>query len=263
MSEDTRTLQQFKFIELLLAYEGQITNQQIREKFGISSVQASRILASYREAYPRNTQKQKGQGRGRYVPTARFTPEVTNLSVESYFKSAGTEFDNVLIEDIRQDFTIIPPPIFREIRKAVSTQSAVKILYRSMSHPGGAERIIHPHSFVFAGRRWHVRAFDEKSEEYRDFNLARIWKAESTSSDASPSIDIEWEEKVQLELRPHPLLTPEQVQLIRDELFKGATGRRVTTRRALVRYVLRELEAAEDPETQIPPEYQVYLYRTE
>ena len=64
-------------------------------------------------------------------------------------------------------------------------------------------------------------------------------------------------------MRAHPLLNPEQEQLIRDELFKGAAGRRVTTRRALIKYVLRELEVAEDPEKQRPPNYQLYLYRVE
>ncbi|MCO7021583.1 hypothetical protein, partial [Vibrio paracholerae] len=72
--------------------------------------------------------------------------------------------------------------------------------------------------------------------------------------------DTSWEKIVSLEIRAHPSLSTTQEKLIRDELFNGAIGRRVTTRHALVPYVLRELEVAEDPEVQQPPEYQVYLY---
>ena len=73
----------------------------------------------------------------------------------------------------------------------------------------------------------------------------------------------DWEEIVHLQLRAHPKLSPAQEQLIRDEFFSGAAGRQVTTRRALIPYKLRELEVAENPETQQPPEYQLYLYRVE
>ena len=75
--------------------------------------------------------------------------------------------------------------------------------------------------------------------------------------------DINWEEKVQLELRPHPSLTEGQAKLIRNELFKDAIGRHITARRALIRYVSRDLEVAEDPDVQRPPEFQIYLFRAE
>ncbi|HCL38321.1 MAG: hypothetical protein CMG79_01695 [Marinobacter sp.] len=258
---DIRTRLQYEFIEMLLAYEGQITNQRLREKFGITNVQASRILASYREAYPRNTQTQKGQVRGRYVPTARFNPEIANLSVEGYFRSVGAPIGNVQVEDAQKDFTNVDPALFRIIHSAMNHCSAVRVLYRSMNHPDGLERVVHPLAFVFSGRRWHMRAFDESTVEHRDFNIARVWQAESTSKNTDTPIDAEWEELVHLEFRPHPSLTQGQEQLIRDELFRGAISRRVTTRRALVRYLLRDLEVAEDPKTQQPPQYQLYLHR--
>lgn len=248
---------------MLLAYEGQITNQRLREKFGVSSVQASRILSSYRETYPYNTQPLLGQGRGRYAPTARFKPEVAQLSIEGYFRSVGTRLGHVAVEDTQKDFTNVDPSLFRIIHSAMNHRSAVRILYRSMNHPEGLERVVHPQAFVFAGRRWHIRAFDESTSEHRDFNLARVWQAGSAPKNTGTPIDADWEERVHLELRTHPSLTPGQQLLIRDELFKGAIGRRVTTRRALVRYVLRDMEVAEDPKTQQPPEYQLYLHRIE
>ena len=132
-----------------------------------------------------------------------------------------------------------------------------------MTHPDGITRVIHPLAFVFAGRRWHVRAFDEMSGEHRDFNLARIKQADNAPKSVPTPIDSDWDDLVHLQLRPHPKLNPSQEQLIRDELFNGAAGRQVTTRRALITYILRELEVAENPDTQQPPDYQLYLYRAE
>lgn len=263
MPLDSRTRLQFEFIEMLLAYEGEITNQRLREKFGVTSVQASRVLALYRDAFPSNTETLKGQGRGRYVPTARFKPEIANLTIEAYFRSVKDQATHAKVEMTQRDFTNVEPALFRVIHSAMNQGSASRITYRSMNHPDGIERVVHPEAFVFAGRRWHVRGFDELSEQHRDFNMTRISSAEPAPKNIDTPIDVDWEEKVQLELRAHPSLTEGQKQLIRDELFKGAIGRRITTRHALVRYVLRDLEVAENPEVQHPPEFQIYLFRTE
>ena len=263
MIVDKRTQTQFEFIELVLAYEGLLTNQQLREQFCISSVQASKILASYRQAHPDNIQHLKGKGRGRYAPTPHFEPAYATLSVDQYFHAVAKSSAHIQMEDARHDFTQVDPQKFRIIHLAMSSDSAVQIIYRSMNNPNGRERVIHPLAFVFAGRRWHVRAFDEDSNEHRDFNLARIWQVDSIQKSIDTPRDLDWEEHIHLQLRAHPLLNPDQEQLIRDELFKGAAGRSVKTRRALIKYVLRELEVAENPEVQRPPNYQLYLYRIE
>ena len=263
MAVDKRTYEQFEFIELLLAFEGLVTNQRLREKFGISSVQASRILASYRRAYPRNISQVIGEGRGRYAPAPRFAPEIATLNIDRYFRAITCNNEQIQMEDIRQDFTYVDPVKFRVVHSAVSTRSAVQTIYRSMNNPEGMERVIHPRAFAFAGRRWHVRAYDEASGEHRDFNLARIQQVDPTKKNLETPTDSDWEEHVHLLLRPHPLLNPAQEQLIRDELFQGAAGRRVTTRRALVAYVLRDLEVAENSDVQRPPDYQLYLSRIE
>lgn len=258
---DNRTVKQFEFIELILAYEGLLTNQRLREKFDISSVQASRVLASYREIYPDNISQVKGQGRGRYAPTAKFIPGIATLTIDRYFQVA-TLGENAGVEDVRKDFTLVAPHIFRAIHAVVGA-GAVQIIYRSMNHPKGIERIIHPKAFVFAGRRWHVRAYDENTGEHRDFNLSRIIKVAPALKKVETPIDVDWEEHVNLLLQPHPLLSVDQEMLIKDELFNGAAARSIKVRRALVQYTLRELEVAVDLNTQQPPEYQLYLYRIE
>ena len=260
---DSRTSKQFEFIELVLAYEGLLTNKRLRETFGITSVQASRIISAYRNAYPRNASPAKGEGRGRYIPTPRFTPGIAALSIDRYFRAVANNRVNIEMEEVRQDFTHMEPKCFRILHGVTAINGAVQVTYRSMNNPAGVERILHPKAFVFAGRRWHLRAFDEATGEHRDFNLARISTAEPVEKDKPTPLDSDWEEYVILQLRPHPRLNSAQEQLIRDELFNGAAGRQVKTRRALVTYVLRDLEVAENTDIQRPPEYQLYLSRIE
>lgn len=260
---DRRTAEQFEFIELVLAYEGTVANQRLRERFDISGVQASRILASYRESFPDNLELKTGLKKGRYTPSETFQPAIAELSIDRYFAVARPVDADVPVEDIRQDFATVTPNVFRQFHIAIRQRSALQVEYRSMSHPEGLSRVLHPHAFVFAGRRWHVRAFDEHSEEHRDFNLSRIAKITETNKSRNTPPDNEWEERVHLLIRPHPDLTTGQAQLIRDELFSGAAARQITTRKALTQYVLRDLEIAVDPASQRPPEFQLVLARTE
>jgi hypothetical protein len=260
---DKRKLQQFEFIEFILAFEGIITNRRLREQFDIAIVQASRVLAAYRQTFPRNIDVVAGEGRGRYCITSRFTPRVAKLHVDRYFELVSGKDEGVRKEIVRYDLTNIAPEKFRVLNYAIANNSAVWLSYRSMNHPDGKPRIIHPLTFVFAGRRWHVRAFDEETKSHRDFNLSRIGELVSGTKSIDTPEDSEWNEQVSLLLKPHPKLTPAQNQLIRDELFEGASSRLITTRKALVQYMLRELEVATEPEIQLPPEFQIYLHRIE
>lgn len=261
--EDNRKRQQYEFIELVLAYEGLITNQRVRERFCVSNVHASRLIAGYREQFPKNTEILSGEGRGKYAVTPRFAPQVAKLSIANYFKLAASSGVHIETESVQYDLTNITPEKFRTIHSAILQKKALKLVYRSMSTPLGAERVIHPKALVFAGRRWHVRAFDELNQEYRDFNLARMESLFAIDTELSLPLDETWTNYVKLHLVAHPGLSKEQGELIRDELFEGAISRIVTVREALMNYVLRELEVSTDADTQTPPEYQVFLKRVE
>ena len=257
--------EQFSFIDEVLAFEGLITNERIRRRFTVKTVQASRILANYRERYPRNLTPVRGQGRGRYQTLASFKPAKSKLDVVSYFAGAGRNNACVEIYDARQDLTQVEPLHFRTLFRAIMDRTMLAVVYRSMNHPNGLERIVQPRAFAYAGRRWHVRAFDSHSGEFRDFNLARFRSIYvSTASGAHvPDKDLDWEARVTLVLRPHEQLTEDQQRLIQDEFFNGAAQHRVTTRRSMVDYVLRELEVAAHPAEQVPPTYQLQLHRIE
>ena len=64
-----------------------------------------------------------------------------------------------------------------------------------------------PHSIVDNGLRWHVRAFDRKSQSFRDFVLTRISKVtlkEAGKESEQAPADQEWQRRIPLQLVPHP-----------------------------------------------------------
>ncbi|EPC3543309.1 helix-turn-helix transcriptional regulator [Aeromonas hydrophila] len=63
--------------------------------------------------------------------------------------------------------------VLAPICRAIHAKKPVAIRYHSMSG-GESERIIVPFVLVDTGLRWHIRAFDRKSSEFRDFVVTRI-----------------------------------------------------------------------------------------
>ena len=64
-----------------------------------------------------------------------------------------------------------------------------------------------PHSIVDNGQRWHVRAFDRKSQSFRDFVLTRISKVTVKAEPETHECidcDEEWGRLISLEIVPHP-----------------------------------------------------------
>ena len=44
----------------------------------------------------------------------------------------------------------------------------------SFTTPDAETRLIAPHTLIYTGMRWHVRAYCEKNRDYRDFVLSRF-----------------------------------------------------------------------------------------
>ena len=114
---------------------------------------------------------------------------------------------------------------------------------------------LEPHTFVYNGFRWHIRAYSHEHQIYRDFVLARIIVSPELGEAAlnGAEQDIEWQSVETLIIAPHPDLTPDQQAVIADDY--GMKDRRLylTVRRALILYYLRMLhldEASGTPKTQ-------------
>lgn len=97
--------------------------------------------------------------------------------------------------------------------------------------------------YVINGLRWHIRGFDRKNSEFRDFVLTRIKEAivleDSTLFETELGTqDRQWNRFVELELVPHPRI--EHSEAI--ELDYGMMGgvMKVEIRAATAGYLLRQ-----------------------
>lgn len=92
--------------------------------------------------------------------------------------------------------------------RAIHQECPLGIEYHSITS-GRTEREIVPFALIDNGLRWHVRAFDRKSQEFRDFVITRIkcpvvLKDDPVAPHETSNQDIQWTRIVELELVPHP-----------------------------------------------------------
>lgn len=131
----------------------------------------------------------------------------------------------------------VPLPLVATITRCMYQRLKMKATYVSLSS-GEQERVFSPLALVNDGLRWHVRCFDHRHKEYRDYSMTRFTSAsESEPSDVGIENDEEWNTEVEVRLAPHPESEhPEAIRLdydIHEEL------KRVTLRACLVGYFLR------------------------
>lgn len=117
--------------------------------------------------------------------------------------------------------------------------------YVSFTTPDGETRLIAPHTLVYTGMRWHVRAYCEKNRDYRDFVLSRfrgILELMDDPTDHGRESDPGWAASLPVIIEPDSRLKPEQRAIIEAD-YGMQDGRLVIeTRGALVQYVLQRYQ---------------------
>ena len=146
--------------------------------------------------------------------------------------------------------------------RAIHRQTALKVTYHSITS-GKTQREIVPHSLIDTGLRWHVRAFDRKTQEFRDFVIARIAHPQ-LMPDSAPADhertdqDIQWTRIVELELVPHPDQPRPEITLLDYGMRSGSI--RVRLRAATAGYVLRKWSVDCSPDHSLRGvEYRLWL----
>ena len=127
------------------------------------------------------------------------------------------------------------------LTRGIHRKSAVEISYRALSS-GLTTREIVPFALANNGLRWHVRAYDRRSEEFRDFVLARIADAQFVSEPVkeheTSDQDIQWNRITELELVPHPA-NVQHPDTIEAEYGMDNGVLKVRVRAAMAGYLLR------------------------
>lgn len=255
--------QRLRIMEGVLSWEGEIGNARVRQLFNLQPVQASRLLADFRAMMG---EKLIEDGRAKVLRLANPGDLECSVPLDEYvLHTMASEGGNHALVDARIDLTEVRPEVFATLRKSVLAKTGVEIAYASMTNPAYAKRIIFPHAIVHVGRRWHVRAWCVKRQDYRDFTLGRIRSAESVLERFPVNVDKDkgWATFIELELQAHHKLSPDQQQVVRNEFFSGKKNRVLSIRACLAQYVIFDLKAAIDPKHEEPPEFQLEVANSE
>jgi predicted DNA-binding transcriptional regulator YafY len=260
-------LLRYRFIETLALWEGRLTTRHLCDTFGIGRQQASKDINNYmRDIGPGNLQYDKFL-KG-YKPTPAFEPRVTQGLADEYLHlmARNNELMNVFeslslnvanVEVLSLPVRDVKPEVLRPIMQAARQQKRLDVDYVSLNHPDREGRIIVPHTLVYSGLRWHVRAWCEKNCEYRDFVLSRFRGIPEIMDISEHGVenDTQWNTLVVVRIAPDPRLKLEQREVVEMDYGMENGVLEISTRARLVPYVMQLLhiepnELAEDPTAQ-------------
>lgn len=240
----------YRMIEVIALWEGRLTTNHLIKSFGIGRQQASKDINTYLvEIAPDNLVYDK-QLKG-YKPSDGFVPKLTSGHADEYlhilsrsedmtvtFNELDMGFENTTM--VRPVTRNITPEILRPLVQAIREKKRVDLSYTSLTNGEEVERIISPHTLVCTPLRWHVRAYCEHSEGYRDFVLSRIRgvPALETKKIKGKEQDELWNTHLSIMLIPDSRLTEAQAKVIAHDYGMEKGTLTIPTNAALVRYVL-------------------------
>ena len=263
-----------EFIEFRLYWEGRMNRGDLMEAFGVSVNQASTDLNRYLRLAPENMVYDKSART--YVRSSFFSPLFLRLDADRYLSELRSVRSGMLArenawlltypeyDEPRAPVRNVSPETLRVVLDTMRGPLAMEIRYQSLSRPEPRWRWIAPHAIGFDGFRWHVRAFCEEDETFKDFLLARIVEVGATRSSASDSAqDRDWHEFVDLEIGPHPRLSRSQRAVV--VLDYGMQDGHVVlpVRRAFLYYALKRLGLDRDAGSEDPADQQIVLLNRE
>ena len=171
------------YVALRLWFVGDIRRQDLASRFGIQTAAATRDLGLYRELAPSNIQYDSRSKA--FVIGDDFQP-LFDFPTERILTWLAEGFgDGEPIRSRRGITCDIPSRrlgqadlrTLASITRAISQKCPIRFKYQSIAN-GLSEREVVPFALLDTGLRWHARAHDRKSAEFRDFVLTRIQDAE-------------------------------------------------------------------------------------
>ena len=234
------------FIELRLRFVGEIRRQDLVARFGIQAAAATRDLGQYKELGPRNLEYDtKGKV---YVRSEWFRP-VFDFPAERVLMWLSQGFGDGEPSRLRSLVTCegsalstsLDLEMLSVLTRAIHKKTAVEISYRALSS-GLTTREIVPFAFADNGQRWHVRGYDRRSGDFRDFALTRIADARFVSGAVkeheTADQDIQWNRVAEIELVPHPA-NVQHPDTIEAEYGMESGVLRMRVRAAMAGYLMR------------------------
>lgn len=239
--------QRYRFIELITYWEGRVNATTLTQQFGQSRQQSSADINAYKNIAPDNLIYDSSLKVN--IPADNFLPHFISTQVDEYLHWFHTgQLPSVspppLSESLKIPSRKISPQIMRCLVAAIRQQKRIEVDYVSLNNPNREGRVIAPHSFVNTGLRWHLRAWCEKSREYRDFVLSRFRGEPELleKSHHTAAQDAGWNTQVTIILQPDPRLSPAKREVLENDYQMQNGQLHITTKGCLVNYLLREMQ---------------------
>lgn len=232
------------YIDFRLYFFGEVGRPDLMDRFGMAPAGATRDLALYREVAPQNIIFD-GSNKIYRIGQA-FTPLFDHAAqrvLSALAQGFGEGVNDLLPVAVpcESPVTLSVPKlaVLAAICRAIHAKRPVRIRYHAMSS-GETQRVIVPFALVDTGLRWHARAFDRKTGEFRDFVLTRIEAPtlldEEPRADEHADNDIQWTRIVELDFVPHPRL--ERPDIIKMDYGMEGDAIRMRVRGAVAGYML-------------------------
>jgi len=238
--------QRLAYIDFCLMFQGHLSRHELITRFEVGLSAATRDFNLYKSSAGDNLRYDNVTKR--YYQTKVFKPLFNHDARKTLTKLANDISDGYdAIGDI--SFPVDAPSqlnvpdifIVARLVQAILNNKAVSVIYTSLSSGSNARELV-PHSIVDNGLRWHVRAFDRKSNAFRDFVLTRMSKV--TLLDQEPEQheekleDNQWMRMMPLHLVPHPHNVKHPTAIELDYHMEGGVLS-LNIRAAMVGYLLR------------------------
>lgn len=254
------------YIEFRLYFMGEVGRPDLASRFGVAPAGATRDLALYREIASQNIEfdgSSKIYRIGKnFSPIFEHTSQRV-LSALSLGFGDGVNGESQPLLPCESPAVLSSPrmDVLAPICRAIYAKCPVAIRYHSMSS-GESERVIVPFALVDTGLRWHVRAFDRKTGEFRDFVVTRIEAPttldEEPKANERPDNDIQWTRIVELDLVPHPRLN--RPEIVRMDYGMQGSSIRMRVRAAVAGYMLLSWSVDASPDHSLKEEqYRLWL----
>ena len=248
------TRQRLQHIEVMAYYTGLISRSDLARAFGISDAAATKDLKLYNELAPDNLIYRHAVFG--FVPSDGFQPQFSELDpaevlpmIAANLASASGPYGDEAIFGIPTEALPLPQrlpsrEVLAQILRAIKQSNKLQVSYHSLSNrEPNPQRLLEPHALVNTGLRWHVRAYNEDSYDFRDFVLSRFGAAQMLNepAESSAQYDEDWSELVSLQLAPHPKLSEQQRSSLLIDYRHEHGIIELQVRRALIGYLLQRL----------------------
>ena len=240
-------LERLSHIEFRLYFLGELRRADVASRFGTGPAAATRDIALYKEIAPQNLALHNADKVYRWTP--QFIPlfdhdprRVLTALSQGFGEGVGNELEAMVRCEIPSTLTSPAMSVLAPITRALNRRRPVRLGYTSIES-GRTERELVPLALVDTGIRWHLRAFDRRHGQFRDFVFTRmdsptVLEEGLIRHEETAECDVQWSRLIELELVPHPD-HPRPEVVVMDYRIPADGVLRVKVRAANAGYMLR------------------------